>query len=204
MITSNNSITDSPWPHLHLCFAATLPTTWTLASSMHLWRGERCTSFVGRSSSGPDGYKKSLKSSSKTRNLFSTFLPLLIYLRCPLLDAPAPTAPSHSRPSSSQDCKSTLTIRWPTTSGSPTTSSARNARPSYIPDQNIVIVLEKETSEISGAAHLLRILGACLCLLSVFGRVVIEIICAGYSGAPDDDDAVHPRRRVDRHRAGTM
>ncbi|KAJ7799062.1 hypothetical protein B0H14DRAFT_2254011, partial [Mycena olivaceomarginata] len=28
----------------------------------------------------------------------------------------------------------------------------------YIPDQNIVIVQEKETSKISGAAHLLRIL----------------------------------------------
>ncbi|KAJ7792966.1 hypothetical protein B0H14DRAFT_2623316 [Mycena olivaceomarginata] len=60
------------------------------------------------------------------------------------------------------DCKSTWAIHWPTTSGSPTPSSARNARPSYIPDPNIVIVQEKETSEISGAAHLLSILGACV------------------------------------------
>ncbi|KAJ7832549.1 hypothetical protein B0H14DRAFT_3871928 [Mycena olivaceomarginata] len=79
---------------------------------------------------------------------------------------PGRLPPSHSRPSSSQDCKSTWTIRWPTTSGSPTASSARNARPSYIPDPNVVIVQEKETSEIPGAAHLLSILGACLCLRS--------------------------------------
>ncbi|KAJ7807979.1 hypothetical protein B0H14DRAFT_3482793 [Mycena olivaceomarginata] len=31
-------------------------------------------------------------------------------------------------------------------------------RSKYIPDQNVAIVQEKETSEISGAAHLLRIL----------------------------------------------